>query len=816
MHHRAKAIFFLIFLLIGSVLNAQTTDSVLAAKINIWNKYANNRPLQLYLTLDKAIYMPNENINFSALLLYRGQDTVLNRTVYIVVVSLAKHKVVAADRFVMVNGISRGYVTIPDSVTKGEYLLMAYTNNFIGKGGNPPFCQQISIRSAKKTPFDLTVSVNQRNDSIALHCRVTTDYGGLAADGLMQYSISADSLELQAGKQKINAFGEVVITLPARDTLAKSLVLTAQVDRDKHSANFWLPLTLRPNQVAVNYYPEGGKLVDGRMTTIGVEIRKPNGMGIATKGILLEDGKDLVRFSTDEYGLGTIKTVVHAGTPYSVKLNDLAPGDYATGHFPDVLPNGFSLQVPAIDNPDTLHVTVQGPGPNSKFYIIVYNDQDILFNASVKLVAANHIGHLPLPTKDWPRGIVKIAIFDSAGQPMAERATFLTLPKIAVDIRTDSLLYHTRTTVSARIHVHDENGKGVEGIFSLSTLLTSRLGVGYPDITTTTKIDQFLSPDHVLLPTYYYDSTANTDLVMLTQFHPLPAWDDVMGDTSRLPDAHLSAEDFGGVRDMYNPGEEVKKKLKRPVALLVLGSLMYRLTSDSFGHFQIPYQALIMPIGKGNPIIAMVDKRDQEEYNLDIHNAYDTLNKRLAKIWYAPRRMIKDTTIHDEPDNGLSFNAVKSLKQVVIRAGDNDEYEDRHGGCQDYVCMYNVLNCQTPGHKVGSRKPVIGQDYTYRDAPGGHLIYRGCIDGGVSPMIGMLNAIHQPTQDHYYSDSTNLQSPDPITLSTLYWAPVVSTDKNGEAVITFFTNDLKGRFYLLVQGITNAGTFSGKQVIKVE
>jgi hypothetical protein len=816
MHRRFCVLTFLVFLQMTALVNAQTTDSLLDVQINTWNKYASNRPQELYLMLDKAIYQPNENINFSAMLLFRGQDTAPNRTLYLAVISLAQQKVVASDRFIIVNGISRGYITIPDSVTKGEYLLMAYTNNFIGRPGKPPFCRQISIRSSKKTPFDLFVSAGQRHDSIDIHCRVTTDYGGLAAGGVMQYSIGADSLELTSGKQKMDAFGEVIISLPARDTLAEGVVLRAQVERDKHTSNFWLPLTLCPHQVAIRYYPEGGSLVEGRNTTIGIEIRKASGMGIAAKGVLLENGKELAPISTDDYGLGYVRTILHADRQYSVKLLDLEPGDYLIGHFPTVRPNGFSLQVLPSIHPDSLTIQVQGPGPGSRFYMLVYNDRDIFFNASVRLLAQDNIGHISLPTKDWPGGVAKVSIFDTTGQPLADRAVYIPGHKVLVDISSDSLTYHTRSTVTVKLRLHDENGNGVQGIFSLSSILTARLGAGNGDISTATNIDRFLTPDHGSLPSYYYDSPANMDLVMLTQFHPVHPWAEVTGDTTAIVPEGVFAEDFGSVRSMYSPDKDLKKKLKQPIDLVILGSSVYRIQSDSFGRFQIPYQALVRPIGSKNPILAITDKRYQEEYDLDIRNAYDTVNVRLAKMGYAPKSLFKDSTVHEEQDGSLPFNAVRNLKQVVIKAGGNDEYEDVRGGCQDYVCMYNVLNCETPGHKIGSTRPMVGREYTYRGSPSGRIIYMGCMNVDYASTVGTVKAIHEPTQDHYYSSRSNLQSFDPITLSTLYWAPDVSTDKNGEATITFYTNDLKGRFYVIAQGISTAGTFSGRATFRVE
>jgi hypothetical protein len=98
------------------------------------------------------------------------------------------------------------------------------------------------------------------------------------------------------------------------------------------------------------------------------------------------------------------------------------------------------------------------------------------------------------------------------------------------------------------------------------------------------------------------------------------------------------------------------------------------------------------------------------------------------------------------------------------------------------------------------------------------IIYRGCISCkscDSPPFAGAVRAIHQ-TPDFYKSDSTPFSPSLPARHSTLYWGPVIVTDTNGEADFNFYTNDLTGRFYIILQGISNEGTFSGRSSFKVQ
>ena len=138
----------------------QTPDSAINANIRTWNMHANHRKPDLFLHLDKSLYVPNENILFTGYLLDKGGDTVVPHILYIVLIdNLAARKVVASDRFLMSEGISSGALFIPDTLESGQYLVVAYTNGMRDGPTNSFFRQAINIRSREKPAFNLSVSL---------------------------------------------------------------------------------------------------------------------------------------------------------------------------------------------------------------------------------------------------------------------------------------------------------------------------------------------------------------------------------------------------------------------------------------------------------------------------------------------------------------------------------------------------------------------------------------------------------------------------------------------------------------------------------
>lgn len=64
------------------------------------------------------------------------------------------------------------------------------------------------------------------------------------------------------------------------------------------------------------------------------------------------------------------------------------------------------------------------------------------------------------------------------------------------------------------------------------------------------------------------------------------------------------------------------------------------------------------------------------------------------------------------------------------------------------------------------------------------------------------------TPKEYYKPGIEYRSEDPFEddRRTIFWMPFVTTNSNGEASTTFFTSDVKGKYTIKIEGISNQGT----------
>jgi hypothetical protein len=64
-----------------------------------------------------------------------------------------------------------------------------------------------------------------------------------------------------------------------------------------------------------------------------------------------------------------------------------------------------------------------------------------------------------------------------------------------------------------------------------------------------------------------------------------------------------------------------------------------------------------------------------------------------------------------------------------------------------------------------------------------------------------------------YPDEVSYNSRKADYRNTLYWNPDVKTDENGEANISFYTSDEKGKFLITIEGVGERGEISSKKII---
>lgn len=356
-----------------------------------------------------------------------------------------------------------------------------------------------------------------------------------------------------------------------------------------------------------------------------------------------------------------------------------------------------------------------------------------------------------------------------------------------VTITPDTAQYHQRSKVTLRIHISDSTGQPLPGLFSIAVASSAKMR---PDSSTSITS---------------YDVTDNE----------LPLPESLKRMASEMPDSGYVLQD--------------ENKVKRPVTLALMGNGFASFQTDSTGRFALPYSALIAPVGGVN-YISVADK-SPERYKIIVNSLSDQFERHLATVHFPVPRGSRIAT--PEADDAATDPSPDMLKAAVVTArienefiAEYGEYSSKHCD-RDFVCLEHregnpgdphwQLNCpENHAHNASQiTKPVEGQRYYYTPkrhpcglSCGVAFVTYHCAAPSFPPFIKTLEPIlgEKSFPVPYNKEKEMLGSG---LQSTIYWQYKLVTDANGDATVTFYTNDLTGKFTCLLQGVSQAGVIQG-------
>ncbi|MET0465489.1 MAG: hypothetical protein ABW007_20180 [Chitinophagaceae bacterium] len=758
---------------------------------------------QLYLHIDKSVYTSNENIWFSAYLLRADRPLNEYHTLHVLLSHRITHEVVGSANFVMEDGIAAGNIFVADSFPAGDYNLVAYTN-VVNKERNPQvFQQQLSIKYAGIDPFRVELRDYKATDSIRFLAQVTNKQMFNATGASFNYEMFGDDRLMKAGKMIVTPFGEVPLAVQS-DSLIRKIDMKVTIKKESALLAASIPLSFLENEISFRWFPEGGDWIDGLPTRTSFEVTDRAGKVVTIKGQLLENGVPVAKLSTAA-GLGVIQFTPRAESIYSVSLEDNAKKIIAM-RIPEVKRKGVVLAVSRAVTDDTLVVKFQSKDVGNNFFLLVHDYRQVYNFSSVQLNRPTAMLRIPLDS--LPVGLATFTVFDSTLQPLAERTFFKGYDSISsAVIKTDSQQYHRRSKVQLKIRMQDVSGTPLPGSFSLSTALVRRVDTTrFQDIVPYFYFKEYEAMGVIpRIAGYNIGSKADLEMLLLVRCwtryqQPLPK------SVEKPVDWQQDLAFSGWVKNINN------KRLKKPVVVTAIGGAgLPILTTDSSGYFAFaPEMTALSPDSYLNVII---NEKNKEDFTIEFNHGRDSLNKQLAGLFYPEPEGARAVMPADEE----TLNKVQTLGAVVVKSSTKNE--DRWGGqqtfnsqsCSDYVCMNNILNC---GNHRNGTPAVDGGVYHYR---GSSVVYH-C--AGRNKYANPAEVLHKLkgryyAKEFYIADYAAFNPPDPEKLSTIYWSPQTVTDKNGEATISFYTNDLTGIFSVILEGVNAKGVVSGRQLIRV-
>lgn len=320
----------------------------------------------------------------------------------------------------------------------------------------------------------------------------------------------------------------------------KKIAIWGQNKEDTQNTVDHLEASVSLEKPILNFYPEGGHLVENLRSKIAFKIQ--NDIYNKTPIIgYIKDNEDVIvtEFKTLDFGLGVFYLKPEPHKSYYAHI-DINGAEY-NYQLPEALPVGYNLTINNRNDNLLVEVNSNRSKGLSGSYLLLHQRGKILFN---KLVTENKNNFsLNISTTDLKDGVAHLTLFNHEGHPVCERLVYIdnAKNKAHVKIKTNKVVLGTREKVSLKLNVDDSNGYGLPSYLSMSVrnLNTVPNNKYAQSIKTWLLLNSDLRGE-VKNPGYFFSEDADyksqylLDVVMLTNGWRRFTWQNLLYDTDKV------------------------------------------------------------------------------------------------------------------------------------------------------------------------------------------------------------------------------------------------------------------------------------------
>jgi hypothetical protein len=301
-------------------------------------------------------------------------------------------------------------------------------------------------------------------------------------------------------------------------------------------------LEAKSKKIALQFFPEGGNLVDDLPSVVGFKATDENGNSVSIKGTVFnEKGDSILSFQDDKFGMGRFFIKPSKSLKYIAKIK-LDDGSIREFNLPQVQTNGIIL---TLDNSkDDLPIRVfaylnmspeQMP---SSFFLLAHVRGKTVFASKVSLTDKNmktFRATIPREKLADVEGIVTFTIFDDKGIPLCERLFFHQNPQKRLDIaiKTDKTSYNKREEIKIDIESKDILGKPIASNLGFVATINSVAPPQYFEHLMSYFLLRSDLKGHIESSSFYFQDTSKIakkalDNLMLTQGWSRFSWQNIL------------------------------------------------------------------------------------------------------------------------------------------------------------------------------------------------------------------------------------------------------------------------------------------------
>lgn len=274
----------------------------------------------------------------------------------------------------------------------------------------------------------------------------------------------------------------------------------------------------------VNFYPEGGKLVQGMPSVVGFETLSRDSGWVNINGILVDsDGKQLTPVSTIHDGMGSF-LYTPGLKPATVEF--MFSGKKRTFKLPVADANGYNILVNNRDTEFDVTISRGTTTPNEPLALFV-SSSGIPYNFVPVDLSTSTSRRFKILTADLPAGVTRLSLVNDKGMTILDRFAFV-YPKdtLAIKAETDHAVYPAFSKIGCSLTVTTPDGNPLPGVpvsLSVCDALSSDYLADGENITTdlllTSELKGFINR-----PEFYFSHRTSARRKMLDNLLLIRGW----------------------------------------------------------------------------------------------------------------------------------------------------------------------------------------------------------------------------------------------------------------------------------------------------
>jgi len=335
-------------------------------------------------------------------------------------------------------------------------------------------------------------------------------------------------IDLEPGRYLLRAFTDFQKQIGEEAFFYKGLVISRL---ESFVESFEKPEHIMPEEIHLDFLPEGGMLLEGEENTVALKATDSLGTGIPVEGEIVDNhGTSVAFFRTSYRGMGSFSFTPVEDESYTARTAAY-PGFYYS--FKDIVKEGIKIEFEKEDN-EYLHFRVVTNASffiGRTYYFAISHHGDVIFYQ--KFIPKGNIFPITVNRDALRAGINKMVLMDEQLVPISERLYFSSNFQInEIKIKPDKTSYETRSQVKLRLS--DRKEMDQDSWSNLSMVVVDEFAIGREgptmNILSYLLIDSELKGSIESPSDYFSDdpeltSADKLDLLMMTQGWSRYVWD---------------------------------------------------------------------------------------------------------------------------------------------------------------------------------------------------------------------------------------------------------------------------------------------------